>query len=42
VTLDRAGEWIDVVRAASAAIWGTGKPIYALEVAPELYASRLS
>jgi glycerol 3-phosphatase-2 len=42
VTLDRAGEPIDVLRAAAAAIWGSGSPIYALEVAPELYASQLS
>lgn len=42
VTLDRAGEPIDVLRAAAAAIWGAGVPIYALDVAPELYASQLS
>ena len=42
VTLDRAGEPIDVLRAAAAAIWGSGSPIYALEVAPELYATQLS
>jgi glycerol-1-phosphatase len=42
VTLDRAGDPIDVLRAAAAAIWGSGSPIYALEVAPELYASQLS
>jgi HAD superfamily hydrolase (TIGR01450 family) len=39
VRLERAGEPIEVLRAASAAIWGTGKPIYALDVAPELYSS---
>jgi HAD superfamily hydrolase (TIGR01450 family) len=42
VTLDRVGEPIDVLRAAAAAIWGAGVPIYALDVAPELYASQLS
>jgi HAD superfamily hydrolase (TIGR01450 family) len=31
------GAGIDLLRAASAAIWGSGKPIYALDVAPELY-----
>jgi HAD superfamily hydrolase (TIGR01450 family) len=39
VRLDRAGAPIEVLRAAAAAIWGTGKPIYALDVAPELYSS---
>jgi len=39
VRLDRGGEPVEVLRAASAAIWGTGKPIYALDVAPELYSS---
>ncbi|MGV3713859.1 HAD-IIA family hydrolase [Pseudolysinimonas sp.] len=42
VTLDRAGSPVDVLRAAAAAIWGAGVPIYALEVAPELYASQVS
>ncbi len=42
VTLARAGDPVDVLRAAAAAIWGSGAPIYALEVAPELYASQLS
>jgi glycerol 3-phosphatase-2 len=42
VTLDRAGSPIDVLRAATAAVWGAGVPIYALEIAPELYASQLS
>ena len=42
VTLDRAGAPVDVLRAAAAAIWGAGVPIYALEVAPELYATQLS
>ena len=42
VTLDRPGDPIDVLRAAAAAIWGAGLPIYALDVAPELYASQLS
>lgn len=42
VTLDRAGDPVDVLRAAAAAIWGSGSPIYALEVAPELYAAQLS
>jgi glycerol 3-phosphatase-2 len=42
VRLERAGSPIDVLRAAAAAIWGAGVPIYALDVAPELYASQLS
>lgn len=42
VTLDRAGAPVDVLRAAAAAIWGAGAPIYALEIAPELYASQVS
>jgi HAD superfamily hydrolase (TIGR01450 family) len=42
VSLARAGEPVDVLRAAASAIWGAGMPIYALEVAPELYASQLS
>lgn len=42
VTLARAGDPVDVLRAAAAAIWGAGVPIYALDVAPELYASPLS
>lgn len=42
VSLDRAGDPVDVLRAAAAAIWGSGVPIYALEVAPELYAAQLS
>lgn len=42
VSLARAGNPVDVVRAAAAAIWGSGTPIYALDVAPELYASQLS
>lgn len=38
VRIDRAGERsIDVLRAGAAAIWGTGKPIYALDVDPGLY-----
>lgn len=39
VRLERPGAPIEVLRAASAAIWGTGKPIYALDVAAELYSS---
>lgn len=39
VRLERAGSPIDVLRAGSSAVWGTGLPIYALEVAPELYSS---
>jgi len=31
------GGGIDLLRAACAAIWNSGKPIYALDVAPELY-----
>jgi glycerol 3-phosphatase-2 len=42
VTLARRGDPMDVLRAAAAAIWGAGVPIYALDVAPELYASQLS
>lgn len=42
VTLDRAGAPIDVLRAAAAAIWGAGVPIYALEIAPELYEAPVS
>ena len=42
VTLERTGDPIDVLRAAAAAIWGSGVPIYALDVASELYASQLS
>ncbi|GAA2083852.1 HAD hydrolase-like protein [Pseudolysinimonas kribbensis] len=37
VRLERASEPIEILRAAAAAIWGTGKPIYALDVAAELY-----
>lgn len=42
VTLERTGDPIDVLRAAAAAVWGAGVPIYALDVAPELYAAQLS
>lgn len=42
VTLERTGDPIDVLRAAATAIWGAGVPIYALDIAPELYASQLS
>ena len=42
VALERAGDPIDVLRAGAAAVWGSGSPIYALEVAPELYDSKLS
>jgi glycerol 3-phosphatase-2 len=42
VTLARRGDPVDVLRAAAVAIWGAGVPIYALDVAPELYASQLS
>jgi HAD superfamily hydrolase (TIGR01450 family) len=38
VTVERAGDRpIDLLRAATALIWGSGLPIYGLEVAPELY-----
>ena len=38
VTIDRAGERpIDLLRAATSLIWGSGLPIYGLDVAPELY-----
>ncbi len=38
VDIDRAGDRsIDLLRAGAAAIWGTGVPIYALEVDPGLY-----
>ncbi|MGN6326301.1 HAD-IIA family hydrolase [Pseudolysinimonas sp.] len=39
VRLERSGKPIEILRAASAAIWRTGTPIYALDVAPELYSS---
>jgi HAD superfamily hydrolase (TIGR01450 family) len=39
VRLAAPAEPVAVLRAAAAAIWGTGKPIYALDVAPELYSS---
>jgi len=42
VTLEKTGDPIDVLRAAAAAIWGSGSPIYALEVDPALYETRLS
>lgn len=35
--LENAGSDIDRIRAAAAAVWGAGVPIYALDVAPELY-----
>jgi HAD superfamily hydrolase (TIGR01450 family) len=39
VTADREGDRaIDLLRAAAAAIWESGLPIYGLDVAPELYA----
>ncbi|MHC5797426.1 HAD-IIA family hydrolase [Lacisediminihabitans sp. FW035] len=38
VTVERAGDRpIDLLRAATSLIWGSGLPIYGLEVAPELY-----
>jgi HAD superfamily hydrolase (TIGR01450 family) len=37
VRLRSAGTPVDVVRAAAAAIWGAGVPIYGLDVAPQLY-----
>lgn len=37
LTLEAPGEPIDRIRAAAAAVWGAGVPIYALDVAPELY-----
>ncbi|QNO38878.1 HAD-IIA family hydrolase [Protaetiibacter sp. SSC-01] len=37
LTLETPGSGIDRVRAAAAAVWGAGVPIYALDVAPELY-----
>jgi HAD superfamily hydrolase (TIGR01450 family) len=37
LTLETAGSPIDRIRAAAAAVWGAGVPIYALDVAPELY-----
>lgn len=42
VVLEKAGAPIDVLRAAAAAVWGTGTPIYALEIDPRLYASPVS
>ena len=35
--LEAPGSDIDRLRAAAAAVWGAGVPIYALDVAPELY-----
>jgi len=38
VSIDRAGDRsIDLLRAGAAAVWGTGSPIYALDVDPGLY-----
>ncbi len=38
VTVERAGDRpIDLLRAATSLIWGSGVPIYGLDVAPELY-----
>ncbi len=37
LTLEAAGAPVDRIRAAAAAVWGAGVPIYALDVAPELY-----
>jgi hypothetical protein len=38
IAIDRTGgRSIDLLRAGAAAIWGTGVPIYALEVDPGLY-----
>jgi HAD superfamily hydrolase (TIGR01450 family) len=37
LTLETPGSRIDRIRAAAAAVWGAGVPIYALDVAPELY-----
>lgn len=42
LTLEKAGTPIDVLRAGAAAVWGSGMPIYALDVAPELYATPVS
>jgi len=42
VTLHRAGDPVDVLRAAATAIWDSGRPIYGFDVAPELYATQLS
>jgi glycerol 3-phosphatase-2 len=42
VALARDGQPIDVLRAAAAAIWGSGSPIYAFDVDPRLYAAQLS
>jgi len=41
IRLERPGDRaVDVLRAASAAIWGAGVPIYALDVDPRLYEER--
>ncbi|MFT4283973.1 MAG: HAD-IIA family hydrolase [Protaetiibacter sp.] len=37
LALETPGTPIDRIRAAAAAVWGAGVPIYALDVAPELY-----
>jgi HAD superfamily hydrolase (TIGR01450 family) len=42
VALEKPGAPIDVLRAGAAAVWGAGMPIYALEIAPELYATPVS
>ena len=36
VELDTAGERIDLIRAATAAIWASGLAIYGIDIAPEL------
>ncbi|RQP11201.1 MAG: HAD-IIA family hydrolase [Microbacteriaceae bacterium] len=37
LSLETPGRDIDRIRAAAAAVWGAGVPIYALDVSPELY-----
>lgn len=37
LTIERAGQWIDLLRAGAAAIWNSGMAIYALEVPEALY-----
>lgn len=37
IRLEKAGRRIDILRAGSAAVWGAGVPIYALDVDPALY-----
>ena len=37
IRLEKTGSRIDILRAGTAAVWGTGVPIYALDVEPGIY-----